>query len=91
MKLSWWKLLANLADICDALNKFNLRLQESETNILKFKDRLCGLVDKKDPERKVSQANFPMYENHSNFEDFLSSQLKLDICEHLVCWERIPK
>ena len=43
---SWLRSLAYLADIFEQLNKINLRLQGPNTNILQFKDVLCGLVEK---------------------------------------------
>jgi len=65
---AWLKRLVYLAVIFDALNKFKLRLQGDETNILQFKDILCGLVDKmKNWKRKVSQGNFAMFENLFQF------------------------
>jgi len=43
---AWLKCLAYLAKISDELNKFYLRLQASETNVLQFKEVLCGLTYK---------------------------------------------
>jgi len=69
--IHWWSLVKApglFGCYFDALNKFKLRLQGDETNILQFKDILCGLVDKmKNWKRKVSQGNFAMFENLFQF------------------------
>ena len=80
---SWLRGLAYLADIFEQLNKINLRLQGPNTNILQFKDVLCGLVEKiQNWNRKVNQGNFAMFENLSRFEPSgISVQTQLDISE----------
>ena len=87
---SWLHHLAYLADIFEHLNKINLRLQGPNTNILQFKDALCGLVEKiQNWNRKVNQGNFAMFENLSRFEPSgISAQTQLDISEHLQSLER---
>ena len=80
--------LAYLADIFNPLNKFNLKLQRSDTNILQFKYIWLGLVNKiKNWKRKVCQGNSATFENLSSFEHCISAQLKLDTCEHLQSLE----
>ena len=75
---TWLQGLAYLADIFEQLNKFNLRLQGPDTNIVQFKNVLSGLKGKiQNWNRKVSQSNFAMFEKFSEFEaDSLSAQKK---------------
>ena len=82
--------LAYLADIFEQLNKFNLRLQGPDTNIIHFKDVLSGLVEKiQNWNGKVNQGNFAMFEKLSEFEaDCLSVQIKQEISEHLRSLEK---
>ena len=79
-----------MADIFELLNKFNLRLQEPDTNNIQFKDVLSGLVEKiQNWNRKVNQGNFAMFEKLSEFEaDSLSAQIKQEISEHLRSLEK---
>ena len=66
---TWLQGLAYLADITEQLNKFNLRLQGPDTNILQFGDILRGFIEKiHNWNRRVNQENFAMFENLSNFE-----------------------
>ena len=79
-----------MADIFEQLNKLNLRLQRSDTNIIQFKDVLSGLVEKiQNWNRKVNQDNFAMFEKFSEFEaDSLSVQIKQEFSEHLRSLEK---
>ena len=79
-----------MADIFEQLNKFNLRLQGSDTNIIQFKDVLNGLVKKvQNWNQKVNQGNFAMFEKFFEFEaDSLSAQIKKEISEHLQSLEK---
>ena len=87
---SWLWGLAYLVDIFKQLNKINLRLQGPNTNILQFKDVLCGLVEKiQNWNQKVNQGNFAIFENLSRFEPSgISAQTQLDISEHLQLLKR---
>lgn len=86
----WLQCSAYLADITEQLNKFNLRLQGPDTNILKFKDVLCGFVGKiQNWNRKVNQGNFAMFDKLSGFESAsLSTQIKQEISVHLQSLEK---
>ncbi|XP_076806902.1 zinc finger BED domain-containing protein 5-like [Clavelina lepadiformis] len=87
---TWLQGLAYLADITEQLNKFNLRLQGPDTNILQFKDVLFGFVEKvQNWDRKINQGNFAMFEKLSAFEATgLRPQIKQEISEHLQSLEK---
>ena len=87
---TWLQGLAYLADIFVQLNKFNLRLRGSDTNIIQFKDVLSGLVEKiQNWNRKVNQGNFAQFEKLSEFEaDSLSAKIKQEISKHLRLLEK---
>ena len=81
---TWLQGLAYLADITEQLNKFNLRLQGPDTNILQFGNILRGFIEKiHNWNRRVNQENFAMFETLSKFESGLSSLIKQEITEHL--------
>ena len=75
---SWLQSLAYLADITEQLNKFNLRLQEPDTNIFQFRDILNGFVEKiQNWNRRVKQGNLAMFEKLSGLESTgLRAQIK---------------
>ena len=86
--VTWLQDLAYLADITGQLNKFNLRLQGPDTNILQVGDILRGFIEKiHNWNGRVNQENFPMFENLSKFESGLSSLIKQEITEHLQSLE----
>ena len=81
---TWLQGLAYLADITEQLNKFNLRLQGLDTNILQFGDILRGFIEKiHNWNRRVNQENFAMFESLTKFESGLTSLIKQEITEHL--------
>ena len=85
---TWLQGLAYLADITEQLNKFNLRLQGRNTNILQFGDILRGFKEKIHHwNRRVNQENFAMFENLSKFESGLRSLVKQEISEHFQSLE----
>ena len=85
---TWLQGLAYLADITEQLNKFNLRLQGPDTNILQLGDILRGFIEKiHNWNPRVNQENFAMFENLSNFESCFSSLIKQEITEHLQSLE----
>ena len=82
---TWLQALFYLADITEQFNKFNLRLQGPDTNIIQFRDILRGFVEKMHNWNcKVNQGNFAMFEKLSQFESVsLNAQIKQKISEHL--------
>ena len=82
---TWLRGLTYLADIFEQLNKYNLRVQGPDANIIQFKDVLSDLVEKtQNWNRKVNQGNFARFEKLSEFKaDSLGAQTKQKISEHL--------
>ena len=82
---TWLQGLAYLANITEQLNRFNLRLQGRDTNILQFGDILRGFTEKiHNWNRRVNQENYAMFENLSKFEPGLSSLIKQEITKHFA-------
>ena len=64
---NWCKQLAYLAYISEHLNKLNLKLQETELNLITFKDTLHGFIAKlQNWSRKVDLGNNAMSGNVSD-------------------------
>ena len=61
------KQVAYLADIFGHLNKLNLKLQETELNLIVLKDTLCGFIAKlQNWHRKDDLDNIAMFEKVSD-------------------------
>ena len=83
----WMKSLAYLADIFEKLNRFNLKLQGKNTNIIQLHDSLNAFYSKlQNWRQKVIQGNIAMFENLSNAlkeDEQLNERLKTSITQHL--------
>ena len=88
----WVLSLAYLHDIFEQLNKLNLRMQGTDTNITMFVDALKAfkskLVNRK---RKVEMHNYTMFEKldilHDERPDGMSDDIKNGILEHFSALE----
>ena len=77
---TWLLCLVCLADITEQLNKFNLRLQGPDTNILQFGDILRGFI------KKIGNWNHrfnQVLKTLSGLESGLSLQTKQEITKYL--------
>lgn len=64
---AWNKRVANLADILNQRNKFNIQLQGKESDILQFQVNLQAFVSKlQNWRRKVNLVNITMFEQLYN-------------------------
>ena len=87
----WMKSLAYLADIFEKLNRFNLKWQGKNTNIIQLRDSLNAFYSKlQNWRRKVVQGNIAMFENSSSAlkeDEQLDERLKTSITQHLQSLE----
>ena len=85
------KRLAYLSDIFAHSNKLNLKLQETELNLITFDDTLRGFIAKlRNWLRKVDSYNSAMFENASDLHGSgidPAEQLKSEISQHLHALE----
>ena len=81
------KSLAYLADIFEKLNRFNLKSQGKNRNIIQLRDTLNAFFSKSQNwHRKVIQGNIAMFENSSSAlkeDEQLDECLKTSITQHL--------